>query len=282
MPNPSVHVPTDPDALPLIAPCRELAISAPFYWLRKGWQDMWAAPAASLSYGLFMAAISVLVSGIAYRYGSYWLLFAALSGFVFIGPILCIGLYAISAQLERDQPPSLLRSLREAGKRRLGTEMVFALLLLVVFLVWARAGSMVHVFFPMEAEPELADLAGYLGIGTAVGAIFASITFAASAFSLPMIMHRNVDAVTAVVTSINAVLRNKLTMLIWAVLIGLAVAVGFATLFLGLIVTLPLIGHATWHAYLDTIDAGEFPRHGRGVAASPRPTSRPDPSSTPH
>lgn len=231
---------------------------------------MRAAPAASLAYGLFMAAISVLISGVAYLYGSYWLLLAALSGFVFVAPILCIGLYAISAQLQRGHAPSLLRSLREAGKRRLGTELVFGLVLLIVFLVWARAGSMVHVFFPVEAQPELRDMISYLGIGSAVGAIFAAITFAASAFSLPMIMHRDVDAVTAVVTSINAVLRNKATMLVWIALIVLAVAIGFATLFLGLIVTLPLIGHATWHAYLDAIDASVFPRHARGVAASPR------------
>ncbi|TFG87196.1 MAG: DUF2189 domain-containing protein, partial [Chromatiales bacterium] len=151
------------------------------------------------------------------------------------------------------------------------TEMVFALMLLVVFMVWARAGSMVHVFFPAEANPNLGDMLAYFGVGTAVGAVFAAFTFAASAFSLPMIMHRDVDVVTAVVTSINAVLRNRMAMLVWAGIILLGISLGIVTGFLGLIVTIPVLGHATWHGYLATIDASGFPRHIKGVAASPRP-----------
>jgi len=263
--------PANADALPFIAPCRNLDTFAALRWLREGWQDFIAAPVLSIAYGLAVAMISVAMSMVAFRYGSYWLLIAALSGFVFIGPVLCLGLYAISAQLERNQRPVLRRSLREAGVRRLGTEMIFALMLLVVFLVWARAGSMVHVFFPMEASPALADLATYLAVGSAVGSVFAAITFAAAAFSLPMIMHRDVDAVTAVVTSINAVLRNKAAMLVWVAVIVTGIAIGFATGLLGLIVTIPLLGYATWHGYLETIDASAFPRHTEGVAARPRP-----------
>lgn len=259
------------DELPFVAPCRQLAPSAPLDWLRQGWADFRAAPLQSAGYGLFCAGISLLASYVAFRWGSYWLLYAALSGFVFIAPILCLGLYAISAQIERGERPEQLVSLREAGVRRLGTEMVFALFLLVVFLIWARAGSMVHVFFPMEVDPELADLATYLGIGSAVGAIFAAITFAASAFSLPMLLHRDVDAITAVVTSINAVLRNKPAMLVWVLCIVGLLVVGAATAFLGFIVVIPLLGYATWHGYLETIDASEFPRHAEGVTAKPRP-----------
>ncbi|MEO8444884.1 MAG: DUF2189 domain-containing protein [Gammaproteobacteria bacterium] len=259
------------EPLPFVAPCRTLAPLAALGWLRRGWQDLRAAPLLSLSYGLFTAVVSLAMSLVAIRFGAYWLLLAALSGFVFIGPVFCLGLYAISAQLERGQQPSQRVSLREAGVSRLGTEMVFALMLLVVFLVWARAGSMVHVFFPMDAQPEFSDLVTYLGIGSAVGSVFAAITFAASAFALPMIMHRDVDAVTAVVTSINAVLRNKLAMAVWAGIIVTGVALGFLTGFVGLVVTIPLLGHATWHGYLETIDASAFPRHQEGVAAAPRP-----------
>ena len=262
---------SDADALPFIAPCRQLDTFAALRWIREGWQDFVAAPRLSLGYGIVIAFISIVMSLVALHFGSYWLLIAALSGFVFVGPVLCLGLYAISAQLERDEQPVLRRSLREAGVRRLGTEMIFALMLLVVFLVWARAGSMVHVFFPMESSPELADLATYLTVGSAVGSVFAAITFAAAAFSLPMIMHRDVDAVTAVVTSINAVLRNKLAMFVWVIVIVTGVAIGFVTGLLGLIVTIPLLGYATWHGYLETIDASAFPRHAEGVTARPRP-----------
>ena len=141
--------------------------------------------------------------------------------------------------------------------------LIFAMILLVVFLVWARAATMVHIFFPIESDYSLADLALFLGIGSAVGSIFAAVVFTASAFSLPMIMDRKVDAITAVITSTNAVLRNKLTMLVWALCIFVCVALGFATALLGFAVLLPLIGHATWHAYRDTIDASAWPEYDK-------------------
>lgn len=263
------------DTMPFVAPCRPLAPLAPFQWLRQGWADYRAAPFLSLVYGLVAVLISMLMAWLAYRFGGYWLLLALLSGFVFVGPVFCLGLYAISAQLERGQAPSHRVSFREAGIRRLGTEMVFALILLVVFLVWARAGTAIHVFYPLGSHPSLADLAAYLGIGSAVGSVFAAIVFAASAFALPMIMHRDVDAVTAVVTSINAVLRNKAAMVVWAAIIVLGVGLGFATGLLGLAVTIPTLGYATWHGYLATIDASAFPRHREGVTHTPRPGQAP-------
>ena len=259
------------DALPFVAPCRVLPTWAAIGWLRKGLADLRAAPMLSLFYGLFTASGGVFMTFVSLRFGNYWMLLAALSGFLFIGPILCLGLYAVSAQLERGEKPALAAGLREAGVRRLGTEMVFALILLVVFLVWLRAGAMVHVFFPVEADPELADLVAYLGIGGAVGVFFGSITFATSTFSLPMMMHRDVDAVTAVVTSINAVLRNKRAMLVWGSVIVALVGIGIATAFAGLIFAFPLLADATWPGYEETIDARAFPRHKEGVTSKPGP-----------
>jgi len=258
------------DALPFVAPCRRLTPLASLSWLVLGWRDFRRAWPQSLAYGIAMAATMALVSWLAWRYGSFWFLFAMIGGFVFMAPVICIGLYAISAQLERNQPVSLARALRAGFKRYLSNEMVFALVLLVLFLVWARAGAMVSVFFPMRGNPTLADLAVYLSVGSAVGAIFAILTFSISAFSLPMIMHRRVDAVTAVITSINAVLRNKLPMMIWLGIIVVALIIGAVTAFIGLAILLPVIGHAVWHGYLETIDASEFPRHGVGITASPR------------
>jgi uncharacterized membrane protein len=207
------------------------------------------------------------VSALAWRYGQYWFMLAMLGGFVFVAPLACTGLYVLSAQLERNQTPSMRLALATACKQLLGTELVFTLVLLIVFLVWARAGAMVSVFFPMRGRPALADLALYLSVGTLVGAVFASITFAVSAFSLPMILHRRVDAVTAVVTSVNAVLRNKRAMVVWLALIVGGIVLGAATAFVGLAVILPVIGHAAWHGYLETIDASAFPRHDTGVTA---------------
>jgi len=263
--------PTDNrDAMPFMAPCRTLELTAPFRWLKEGYADMKHAPRQSLMYGAVMAAICGLLGLLAYSFGGFLIPLAFMGGIIFIAPVLCLGLYAISAQLERKQPAMLGRTFREAAKRRLSTELVFALILLVVFLVWARAFSMVQVFFPANAAPAWEDIATYVVVSLTVGCLFGSIVFAFSAFSLPMIMHRNVDAVTAAVTSINAVLRNKLVMFLWAMIIVASIAIGIATFFIGAVFLWPLIGLATWHAYLDTIDASEFPRHAEGITSIPR------------
>ncbi|MGD8812081.1 MAG: DUF2189 domain-containing protein, partial [Thioalkalispiraceae bacterium] len=206
---------TVPEELPFVAPSRTVECHAPLRWLKLGWHDLKRAPRQSLAYGTFMVLISYLVSFMAYKLGSYVLLLSTLSGFVFIAPVLAIGLYSISCQIQRGDKPVLGRCLQD-GIRHLGNEMVFAVIMLVIFLVWARAASMVHILYPAQASPSWSELALFFGVGSAIGSIFATIMFCASAFSLPMIMDRKVDVVTAIVTSVNAVLRNRLTMLVWA------------------------------------------------------------------
>jgi uncharacterized membrane protein len=264
----------DRDRLPFVAPCRKLSLWAPFRWIRLGVADLVRAPQQSLVYGLVIAMLIGAVSLVAWFRGSQWIMFAMLGGFVFLAPLTCVGLYAISAQLERGQEPVLARSLRAAFRRHIGNEAVFALVLLVIFLVWSRAAVIVTaVMYPTDGSPTTAELVSFLAFGSGVGAIFAAVTFSASAFSLPMIMHRDVDSVTAIVTSVNAVLRNKGTMIVWLAIIILALALGVLTAFVGLIAIIPVIGYATWHGYEETIDASEFPRHSEGITATPRPQS---------
>ena len=248
----------NPSSMPFVAPCRILDMSAPLRWLQKGWQDLRTAPRLSLGYGLVMMILGYALAFLAYQMGNFIIMVALLSGFMFLGPVLAIGLYSISCQIQNGRKPVLGYCLRE-GKRHLGNEMVFAFILLVVFLLWMRATSTVHIFFPAEADPDWGDLAVFLGIGTIIGAIFSAIIFCASAFSLPMFMDRKVDVVTAVVTSINAVLRNKAVLLLWGFLIVSLSLAGFMTL--TLFIVLPLIGHATWHAYQETIIADSWPKH---------------------
>lgn len=261
------------DEMPFVAPCRKLSPLAPFRWVKLGISDLMHAPQQSLTYGVVVAALIGIVCLLAWYQGSQWFMFAMLGGFVFLAPLTCIGLYAISAQLERGQEPLMARSLRAAFKRHFGNEMIFALALLVIFLVWARSAVMVTVFFPTDGEATVRQLATYLGFGSMIGAVFATVTFSASAFSLPMIMHRDVDSVTAIVTSINAVLRNKRAMIVWLTLIVVLLLVGVATAFIGLVFIVPVIGYAAWHGYLETIEADQFPRHAEGVTATPRQPS---------
>ena len=258
------------DEMPFVAPCKKLSPLAPFRWLKLGIKDLVRAPQHSMAYGLTVAILIASVSLLAWFKGGQWIMYAMLGGFVFIAPLTCIGLYAISAQLERGQDPQMIRSARAAWKRHFGNEMIFALALLVIFLVWARAAVMVSVFFPTDGDPTFRDWFMYLGFGSMIGAVFAAVTFSASAFSLPMIMHRDVDSITAIVTSINAVLRNKRAMIVWLTLVVLLLLLGVVTAFVGLIIIIPVIGYAAWHGYLETIIADDFPRHEVGITSVPR------------
>ena len=258
------------DEMPFVAPCRKLSPWAPFGWVKLGVKDLLQAPQHSMIYGLVVAVLIAVVSLLAWLKGSQWIMFAMLGGFVFLAPLTCIGLYAISAQIERGQPVLMARSLRAAFRRHLGNEMIFAIILLVIFLVWARAAVMVTVFFPTEGELTWEVLWPYLAFGSLVGSVFAAVTFCASAFSLPMIMHRDVDSITAIVTSVNAVLRNRRAMLLWLTIIVAGLLIGLVTAFVGLIVIIPVIGYAAWHGYLETIDADDFPRHEVGITSVPR------------
>lgn len=242
----------EPDPKPFVAPCNDLSPRDTFRWLRNGWRDYRAAPGLSLAWGVFSCLLSWAVAWIAYSAGGWVLLIALLSGFIFVAPLLAFGMYSVSRRLCMGQVPTIRNTLR-AARKPFANSLVFAIVLLVIFLLWARAASMVHIFFPSDGTVNLEALALYLGVGSAVGSVFAFICFAASVFSLPFIANRDVDVITAVVSSINAVLRNRWTMLMWAVTVALITGIGFLTALFGFIVIIPWLGYATWHGYRDAL-----------------------------
>ena len=244
--------------MPFVVPCRDLDMGAPWRWLRAGWQDIRRAPRLTLVFGLATMLVSLMVSWLAWSLGRFALLAVLLSGFVFVAPLLGVAMYAVSRALADGETPTLANSLRLA-KRVLGQAGVFALIQLVVMLLWSRAGMMLTVFVPLNAGDTLA-LVEYLAIGSLVGSVFAALTFAVAVLSLPLIADRDVDMVTACISSVNAVLRNKAVMALWAVLIAVLTALGFATLFLGLAVAMPWLAYASFHACRDTLDASDWPR----------------------
>lgn len=250
--------PVESSELPFVAPCRELGLAAPLSWLRQGWQDLRVAPLQSLSYGLLLAGLGALLAWMTWRMGLLALYVGLASGFVFVGPLLAMGLYSISYQIAAGRRPTLAYSLR-AGSSHVRDTLVVGLCLLIVLLVWARAAAVMNVFRPSDAYPSWHDLIPYLGIGSVVGALFSALVFAVTAFSLPMLLDRRTDAITAVVTSVNASLRNKPAMLVWGLIIVSSVIVGFATFCVAFVVLMPLLGHATWHAYRATVDASMWP-----------------------
>jgi len=238
---------------PFVAPCNDLAPSVTLKWLREGWSDYRAAPGLSIAWGGFCTVLSWAVAWTAWTAGGWVLLLALLSGFVFVGPLLAFGMYSVSRKLCMGLTPTFAGTLR-AVRKPVTNSLVFALVLLVIFLIWARAASMVHIFFPSSGTVHLRDLALYLGVGSAVGSVFAFICFAASVFSLPFIANRDVDVVTAVVSSVNAVLRNRWTMLLWAIIVAALTGIGFLTAMAGFVVIIPWLGYATWHGYRDTLN----------------------------
>jgi uncharacterized membrane protein len=249
---------TPPPDLPFIAACRDLPPSAPLRWLALGWADFRARPVTSLAFGMAILALSAAIAAIALAFGTGWTLLVLLSGFIFVAPVLCLTFYVISAAHARGAQPGVVATARLALSH-LADSLVYSLILMVVCLLWVRAGSAVEIFFPPDVPPKREDLVIFFALGSAIGSIFAVVVFAASAFSLPMLVDRRADAVTSVVTSIHAVLRNRRAMALWALLIVVAVFLGFATGLVGLAITMPVIGHATWHAYRETIDASAWP-----------------------
>lgn len=250
---------TTSDPLPIAAPCRSVSAWAPLRWIRQGAQDMRNAPGPSLFYGLIMLGVAYAITGASWYFGRIGIYLGVMSGFVFLGPVLALRLYAISKRLEQGKKVSLAGSFRDAGSA-LGDAMVFALILLIIALVWARAATMVHIFFPTGGDPTVMDWLRFLGIGSAIGSVFAMVMFMASAFALPMMLDRRCDTVTAVVSSVNATLRNKPAMAVWVACIGMLVVLGMATAFVGFLVVLPVLGHAAWHGYREVIDASAWPQ----------------------
>jgi uncharacterized membrane protein len=241
---------------PLVLPCRTLPLSAPWAWLAAGWRDLRRAPALTAVFGVVILCVSAAVSWMAWSLGRFALLALLLSGFVYIAPLIGVGLYSVSRALLAGRRPRLRDSFSIAG-RVLGQAGVFALMQLVIILIWSRAGMMLAAFVPIERD-DPGTLLEYLAIGSLIGSVFAALTFAVAVVSLPLIADRDVDMVTAALSSVNATLRNKTTMLLWAVLIVLLTAIGFATV-LGLAIVMPWLAYATWHAYRDTLDASGWP-----------------------
>lgn len=256
------------DERPFIVPCARLGYSAPLRWLRLGWQDVRRAPGLTAIFGIVIILVSLAVSAFAWQLGRFALLATLLSGFVFIAPLLAVGLYSVSRALEEGREPKLVDSFRLV-RSITGQAAVFALLQMIVLFTWSRAGMLVSAFMEIESDNRR-SLLEFLAVGSAFGTVFAALTFATAVFSLPMIADRQVDMVTATVSSIHAVLRNKRVAMLWATLIVAMTLVGFATFFIGLGLLMPWLAYAAWHSYRETLDASIWPK----LAISPLAEAR--------
>lgn len=237
----------------------KVTLDAPWRWLAAGWSDLWQRPGISLGYGVVFVVVSVVLVGGLVLVDLSSLALALAAGFMLVGPLLAVGLYETSRRLETGEPITA-RTAALVATRSPSQLAFLGIILMLLLLAWVRIAMLLFaLFFGPGGFPPLAEFVpillftskgiGLLAVGSAIGGMLALLVFAISAVSVPMLMARDIDAITAVVTSVNAVRRNIGPMLLWGWLIVLLTAFGIATLFVGLIVTFPLVGHATWHAY---------------------------------
>lgn len=250
---------------------RDLAPNVAFGWLADGWRDFKLRPVTSLSYGLLVFLISVGIVGGLFAFGWDYILFPALAGFMVLGPLLAVGLYEKSRRIAAGEPIGLLHMILVRPKS--GGQILFTgVLLCLLMLLWMRAAVIIYaLFFGLRPFPGLGHIASMLFttpvgwamllVGSAVGALFAAFSFAIGAFSIPMLLDKRVDALTAMGTSMALVSHNLPAMLTWGAIVLVLFLASLATGLVGLILVYPLLGHATWHAY-----AAVGP--GRGAEAS--------------
>jgi len=239
---------------------REIGFGRPLAWLGQGWRDFLAHPLQSAFYGACFAVMGWLIVFTfrnAYQYVS-----ALVTGFFLVGPFLAIGLYDLSRRRQRGEPARLAPTL-DAWRPNVGAIGMFALVLGVILLVWARASLVVFALFYTHEMPSVQGfLAQVLSLDNleflvayfCVGGFFALLVFAISAVAVPMMMDRDTDGIVAVLTSVKAFGTNLPAMLLWGLIITVVVGAGFALWFAGLVVAVPVIGHGAWHAYRDLVE----------------------------
>lgn len=238
---------------------RHLPVSAAFGWLAAGWRDLWRTPGPSLAYGLMVFVVSAAVVWGLFRFRLDYILFPALAGFMVVGPLVALGLYQKSRDLEEGRPVSLKRMILVQPAS--GAQVWFTgALLCLLMLLWVRAAVIVYaLFFGLRPFPGLDSVFAMLtstpqgwamlGVGTVIGGLFAAFSFAISSFGMPRLLDERVDAFTAMGSSISTVWNNLPVMLTWGALVALLCGLALATGLVGLIIIFPLLGHATWRSY---------------------------------
>ena len=237
---------------------------APWAWLAAGWRDLWRVPAISLTYGLIFALVSGALTAMLFRLDMQYMLLPMVAGFMLVGPMLAVGLYETSRRLQAGEPVDMRRALFVVT--RSPTQLAFlAAMLMLMLLAWIRVAQLLYaLFFGLTEFPGFENTVNtvfftveglaMLAVGTVIGGVIAAAVFAVAAFAVPMLMIRDMDAVSAMIASVKAVRANPWPMIVWGWLIVVMSAVGIVTLYVGLVVTFPLLGHATWHSYRHVID----------------------------
>ena len=240
---------------------RRLSWTTPFKWLQLGLRDTLSAPLSSLIYGLVIFLISVVIIGGQIYMKLDYILLPVLAGFMVMGPAIAVGLYEKSRRLARKEESNLTDMLFAHAKSR-GQILFVGVILMLLMLLWLRAAFLLYaLFFGMARFEGFDNIVttiittplgwGLLGVGSAVGGLFAAFSFAISAFSIPMLLNEKKDAFSAMGISMAMAWSNKGIATVWGAIVVLLFALCLVTGLLGLIFVFPILGHATWHAYVE-------------------------------
>ena len=237
----------------------------PLVWLSKGWKDMRNAGLYSFTYGAVIVLISGVLTLVLLVTVNLFLLPFLAAGFFLVAPAIGIGLYQMSAHLERDEPLKTCNALEAWKQNHTQISMVTAGFFIILQL-WIASNFVLFALLYEGISPPLDDFFSKIFLSEEgrwfaiasfmVGLVFAWCAYAISALSVPMLIDRKVDGFTAIRFSIKAVLQNKRAMMLWAFLIVLIVGLGLITFYIGLLIALPLVGHGSWHAYRALVPSG--------------------------
>lgn len=227
--------------------------------LKRGWADMKRSPGYSVLFASAYVLVGLVLAYITWVTGqSYWLIFAAV-GFPLVGPFAACGFYEVSRNLEQGKPLNagfVCSAVIRQGRRQLPS---LCAVIIMIFLFWFFLAHMIFALFlglstmtNVSSSLEVYFTANglmMLAVGTLVGAVFALLLFMITVIAMPLLHDREVDFVTAMITSFQTVMQNPGPMVFWALIISLLTFVAMIPAFLGLYLVLPLLGHASWHLY---------------------------------
>ncbi len=248
------------DHLPVI---KQVSPSACLRWLALGWADFRTAGWPSLLHGVIVTVASIVILSVAFL---YWpLLPGAVTGFVLVGPILATGLYALSRRLENGETPTIRDSVaiwRRGSRHLLG----LSALLVLAGTAWVLISMLLFRLFVDDAIEAPLDFLRYVVsqddilfmLWMILGGLGVAVVFGFTVVSVPLLIDREIDLRSAMLVSLRAVGDNPVATSVWAILIAIITGLSVATLMLGFLILYPVLGHASWHAYRDLVDASSL------------------------
>lgn len=245
-----------------LPPVSTIGLTAPFGWLKGGWSDLQQAAFPSLIYGLALSIISILmIFALGASNGAVWAVILS-CGFVFLAPMLAMGVYEAGRLIQLGERPTLGQMLfvRRAFRRDLA---YLGFSLLMIYFLWGEIGRIIYGLSTRRMHKSAAEFIDFalnssdghsmLITGSIIGGIIAYGAYCVVVISAPMLLDRKADFFIASITSVRAVVKNPLPMALWALIIAIITTASLATAGIALIVTLPWLGLASWRAYRELV-----------------------------